>query len=435
MPNTVVLVHGYSVRSLSAYGQFPALLVSEGFTPASIELSAFDSLDNNITCDDLALALEEQVTLLESRGQLDVATSAFVVHSTGAIVTRRWMLNRLKAIKPLPSHFISLAGANHGSTLAQLGASRLNQIHDQLQKADGYGQQVLNDLDYGSAFLRLLNREWLTAINKGALETFLFSMIGDDHSDLADQIFWQTKEPACDSTVRVCGGNLNYTWITANPDGNPPMLTPEVMKVEVPHLVVHGFSHTGDRGIIDSVRSTRDAPFAALMDALRVTDQQSYRNLATRWAATTSAWSVQLPDQNSSLLVFRLTDESGRPITDSVIFLTDKDAATGTIAPMLQPHQPIQNAVDGSAVSFYVQHAAFSGGHVAAVQISPRSGSPLIDYRDVTYDASAHIMSIVQPNETTYIDVSVNRDVSQTYRLVNYSTKPDVNAQWPPLPA
>jgi hypothetical protein len=434
MPKNVILVHGYSVRSLSAYGQFPALLVSEGFDPADIELSAFDSLDNSVTCDDLAIGLETQIHSLEGAG-LDVASSAFVVHSTGAIVTRRWILNRLADNKTIPSHFVSLAGANHGSTLAQLGQSSLNRLHDDLQGADGIGQQVLTDLDYGSAFLRKLNRDWLTALNAGKLNNiFLFSMIGDYHEDPIDQFFWQTKEIASDSTVRICGSNLNYTWVTADPNAVPPVLRPEIMKIDVPHLILHGFSHTGDKGIIDSVRTTRDGPFAALMEAFRVVDQATYAAVRSNWAATTNAWNAQNGPGCSSMFAFRLTDDSGRPIPDSLIVLTDHAGNTQTIAPLLQPHQPIQNEVDGSAVTFYVMYQAFSNGNVVTVQIQPKSGSPLIDYEPVDYDVSANIMLIVQPNETTYIDVSVNRNVSNTYRIVNYSTNPDMNKQWPPLP-
>ncbi|MGB6522714.1 MAG: hypothetical protein WBE83_13175, partial [Candidatus Cybelea sp.] len=129
MPTAVVFVHGYSVRSLSAYGLFPTLLVAQGFQRADIELSAFDSLDNCITCDDLAEALEQRIALLEAQN-LDVSKAAFVVHSTGAIIVRRWILNRIlhnrataAAKLNLPSHFVSLAGANHGSTLAQLGVT------------------------------------------------------------------------------------------------------------------------------------------------------------------------------------------------------------------------------------------------------------------------------------------------------------------------
>lgn len=68
MPTTVVFVHGYSVRSLSTYGFFPAPLVAQGFTRADIELSAFDSLDNCVTCDDLAEGLEDRMASLETQG-------------------------------------------------------------------------------------------------------------------------------------------------------------------------------------------------------------------------------------------------------------------------------------------------------------------------------------------------------------------------------
>lgn len=102
---------------------FSALLVAQGFTRADIELSAFDSLDNCVTCDDLAEGLEDRMASLETQG-FDVTKSAFVVHSTGAIIVRRWILNRIlynrtvpATAKRLPSHFVSLAGANHGSTL------------------------------------------------------------------------------------------------------------------------------------------------------------------------------------------------------------------------------------------------------------------------------------------------------------------------------
>jgi len=62
----VVLVHGYSVRSLNAYANFPALLQAEGYANTTIFLSAFNSLDDAITCDDLAVALEDHISKLEA---------------------------------------------------------------------------------------------------------------------------------------------------------------------------------------------------------------------------------------------------------------------------------------------------------------------------------------------------------------------------------
>src|ERR1700729_2496222 len=327
MPTTVVFVHGYSVRSLSTYGLFPALLVAQGFARADIELSAFDSLDNCVTCDDLAEALEDRMALLETQG-LDVTKTAFVVHSTGAIIVRRWILNRIlhnrtaTTKQSLPSHFVSLAGANHGSTLAQLGVTIVNRIRQDVQGADGVGQQVLTDLDYGSAFLLRLNGEWIDAVAAGELsDVFCFSMIGDDHSALSDQLFWQTKENGCDSTVRICGANLNYSWLIADPDESPPLFRSRGSGAMVPHLVVPGFSHTGPKGIIDSVRAERDAPFSALLEAFAVANEASYQALLVKWSDATRAWNAAHPDDCSSLLIFLLTDESFPPITDNLILL------------------------------------------------------------------------------------------------------------------
>jgi hypothetical protein len=442
MPTTVVFVHGYSVRSLSTYGLFPALLVAQGFTQADIELSAFDSLDNCVTCDDLAEALEDRMALLETQ-DFDVTNCAFVVHSTGAIIVRRWILNRIlrnqtapaAAKQSLPSHFVSLAGANHGSTLAQLGVTIVNRIRQDVQGADGVGQQVLTDLDYGSEFLRRLNSDWMGASASGELSgTFCFSMIGDDHSDFSDQLFWQTKENGCDTTVRICGANLNYSWLIADPDASPPLFSSQATGAKVPHLVVPGFSHTGAKGIIDSVRAASDAPFSALLDAFAVTDAASYQTLLAKWSAATNVWNAAHPDDCSSLLIFRLTDESGRPITDNLILLADSSNVAANVTASLQSHQPIQNEVDGSVVSFYVKNAAFMASQPHTVHIEARSGSPLVDYRDVDYVVSPQIQNLVQPNETTYVEVRLRRDVSGTYTVINFSTNPDFSTQWPPLP-
>ncbi|HEX2712191.1 MAG TPA: hypothetical protein VHM88_08215, partial [Candidatus Acidoferrales bacterium] len=124
----VLFVHGYSVRQLSAYGKFPAFLAGRGIPSTSILLSEFLSLDDQVTCDDLAAALEDHVTTqIEAEG-LTIARTAVLCHSTGALVARRWILNRLSQGKQLPSHLITFAGANHGSTLAQVGRTIIARI-------------------------------------------------------------------------------------------------------------------------------------------------------------------------------------------------------------------------------------------------------------------------------------------------------------------
>ena len=122
---SVLLVHGYSVRTLNSWGQLPQLLQANGLAREAIFLSAFVSLDDYVTCNDLAVALEHQIAVLERRG-LDLGKTAIICHSTGALVARRWLLDRRKAGEgKTPSHLITAAGANHGSTLAQLGRIEL----------------------------------------------------------------------------------------------------------------------------------------------------------------------------------------------------------------------------------------------------------------------------------------------------------------------
>jgi alpha-beta hydrolase superfamily lysophospholipase len=62
-----------------------------------VVLSAFNSLDDALSIDDLAAALEERVATLETGGVLPgwkTSQSAVICHSTGALVVRRWLLNR-----------------------------------------------------------------------------------------------------------------------------------------------------------------------------------------------------------------------------------------------------------------------------------------------------------------------------------------------------
>lgn len=121
MPSNVLLVHGYSESSLGAYSAFPNILREAMPSIQNVGLAAFDSLDDSITIVDLADAMEVRVALLESSQKGDITDTRLICHSTGAMIARRWILNRAAAGDPIPSHLITMAGANDGSTLAHMG--------------------------------------------------------------------------------------------------------------------------------------------------------------------------------------------------------------------------------------------------------------------------------------------------------------------------
>lgn len=430
----VLFVHGYSVRQLSAYGQFPAFLAARGIPSTSILLSAFLSLDDRVTCDDLAAALEDHVTTqIEAQG-LTIARTAVVCHSTGALVARRWILTRLSRGQQLPSHLITFAGANHGSTLAQVGRTIIARLFRNVVEQSSVGQQVLTDLDYGSAFLWRLNDEWLDQRIAGRLsDVRCFSLGGDNHSGFAGEVFWQVGEAGSDSVVRVSGANLNYTCIEADPYATPPVLRLVSPARSTAHLIIPGYTHGG---IIGDVRAPAEPPFQALLQALAVGDDAAYQAVVADWAGRTQTWTAQHPDQANATIVFRLRDEGERSITDNLILIGDRQGNANNVSGSLQPHQPIQNATDPSSVSFYLNYARFITTRPHLVHVEARSGSPWIDYRDLDYTADP-TLALVRPNEFTYVDIKLPRDVSKTYAVVSYDPGRGVNAlnaTWPPLP-
>lgn len=145
------------------------------------------------------------------------------------------ILNRLARGPPLPSHLITVAGANHGSSLAQVGRTAIARVFRWImQDGRAVGERVLADLDYGSTFLWAVNTEWLDAWNTKGLpaQVYCFSYGGDklgasplsNIPEFPEVPGWQFLEPGSDSIVRVSGANLNYSLLTA--DAGAGALTP-----------------------------------------------------------------------------------------------------------------------------------------------------------------------------------------------------------------
>ena len=486
MPS-VVLVHGYSETSLGAYQHIPELLSAAGFD--AIVLSAFDSLDDFVTIDDLAGALEMRVADLEATG-FDVRDASFVCHSTGALVVRRWILNRRAAattpdLAVLPQRIVTMAGANHGSSLAEIGKTPIGYLQKLLfSHVLSVGKGVLTDLEYGSDFLWRLNDEWLTAWNDPQhplhSQMLAFSLGGDCiGNDKAMRLFWATCESGSDNTVRISGANLNYTFLDADPSANPPKIEPRFLNRLVPHLILHGYSHFGsDTGVLHATAAD-DAAFTALLTALQ-TLAADYDALAQRWAALNLAWTNGNPNDANSTVVFGLKDQVGRPIADCMIAFWDEQdiqgdprnvtlpasrpqtadfvppaAETPAEAAMRQQvidaslsssqaildHSPIHNDVAVGSYSFYLNYPKWcgpDGQRHHAVYIEAVSESQYIDYRATIYRPSVDINRLIQPNQFTYVRVTLSRNSDDEYAMYKWEPALDAAARtaavWRPFP-
>lgn len=484
MPS-VVFVHGYSETSLAAYQHMPELLNQAGYD--SIVLSAFDSLDDFVTIDDLAVALEMRVADLEATG-FDVRSAAFVCHSTGALIVRRWILNRRDAAKTpdqavLPQRVITMAGANHGSSLAEIGKTPLGYLQKLLSKhVLSVGKGVLTDLEYGSDFLWRLNDEWLSAWNDTGCplydQVLAFSLGGDSIGSDVMKLFWATCESGSDNTVRISGANLNYTFLEANPDSDPPAITSRTLSRGVPHKILAGYSHFDDVTGILHATDANDAAFAAMLTALR-TSSADYDALAQQWHNENLAWAAQKADDENSTVVFNLCDQAGAPIGDCMIAFWNEDDITGdprnVMLPPTRPstgdfappaaetpaeaavrqevitaslnssdaiisNSPIHNAVDLGSYSFYVNYPKWVGDGTRhhAIYIEAVSDSQYIEYKPTIYRPSQDIERLIQPNQFTYVRVSLNRNPYDEYAFYQWAPALDPQARaaavWRPFP-
>jgi pimeloyl-ACP methyl ester carboxylesterase len=459
MPKFAVIVHGYSESSLSAYARFPDALQEAAPELQRIVLSAFNSLDDGVTIDDLAQGLETRMAALEALKPWDTTDAVFICHSTGALVARRWILNRLDSGKPIPSHLITMAGAWHGSTLAQLGRTPMGYAQKYLLKHSlSVGARVLIDLDYGSDFLLRLNREWLAkrygnpdgavAADARLAAMFQFTMGGDSlGTDDAVKTLWQSSESGSDNTVRISGANCNYTYLVADAGAGTMRAVPSKPQ---PHLIIPGFSHYGpDTGILASNIPTGNpaqpmAPIAAIRQALNVTDVAGYNALIDAWSAKNAQWVTANQDSANATIVFSVHDRGGGPISDCFIGLLDAqqpglnvavptDNQNALVKAMLAVTPSIQdNNTERGSYSFYVNVPKFYDVSLHLVTVQAQNDSTCVTYGPLNFTVDhATVEHLLFANQFTYIDLALPRNADESFAL--FATQPIDTTAWPPF--
>ena len=120
----VVIVHGYSDHAQSC-GEWCRQLRKAGYAASDIHVTDYITLSNEITIKDIAEGFDRAIRLqagLRSGEPFDA-----IVHSTGMLVLRSWLLT-YEARRDRLKHLIGLAPATFGSPLAHQGRSMLGAI-------------------------------------------------------------------------------------------------------------------------------------------------------------------------------------------------------------------------------------------------------------------------------------------------------------------
>ena len=263
----VLLIHGYSAAGKDLMPWKQALCDARIVT-VPIEVGNYISLNNEITLKDLGEAFDRALRLTPwSTGSKDDSwTFDVIVHSTGMLVLRQWLVSdpfpagdprsRLRRLK----HLVGLAPATFGSPQAKQGRSFLGALvkgnRDLGPDFLNAGDAILDGLELASSYTwNLTHKDMLCAspfYDKGANTPYVTVFVGDQaYSGIASI----DNPPGSDGTVRWAGCSLNTRKVSldfrreprlldANGDLTRCNLSPwESSRLGAPVIAVSGKNH------------------------------------------------------------------------------------------------------------------------------------------------------------------------------------------------
>ncbi|PWK93059.1 phospholipase [Fulvimonas soli] len=455
---TLVFVHGWSVTNTSTYGRMPQQLQQQaaaaGITLAlaDIWLSEYVSFDDRVTMGDLVRAFDRALRDLH----LVDASFACVTHSTGGPVVREWL--RAQRDKPgrystmRLSHLVMLAPANFGSALAVLGKGVLGRLKAWFDGVEP-GQRILDWLSLGSAESLSLNLDHIHGADPAAKGQYLFVLAGDrPDRKLYDHLNSYTGEDGSDGVVRIAAANLNarHAVLAAPSAAAPDSLGLTLLQgPRCAFKLIAGAAHSGDEhGILASaapatteavlrclgVRSAAD--YKALCDAF---DAENARRDADKVELEPALFGprVHIHDPRS-MLVLRLADEAGEPLTGAGFLLTAGPQASPDQMPEGFMLDRQANAKNAATVTLFLNHALLAGDARVAdpanprktlraavpshrpygAQVRPADLAGLVHHALAASVAGEDLFAMFGPHQTTVLDVVLPRKVHEgVFRL------------------
>ena len=462
----LVFVHGWSVTDTNTYGNLPARLRNEAraenldVTVKHVFLGKYISFHDEVKLADISrafrTALDDQLRTQLNKGHRFVC----ITHSTGGPVVRDW---RRRYYDDVPgsgtcpmSHLIMLAPANYGSALAQLGKGRISRLKSWFGGVEP-GQGVLDWLELGSSEAWELNNEWLDNGQGriGAKGFFPFVLSGQSiDRKFYDNLNTYTGESGSDGVVRVAAANLRGRRIelsqVAAKKNRQGELAADKLEVageasgpETSLRIVRGAAHSGDgmgimRGTGKAAGSAKGRDtVTAILDCIRVRSLADYRQVVKKHAAETMAVQEEerlevedkflLPDSHFihdrySMVIFRLRDDEGYPITDFDLLLTaGRDNDPNKLPKGFFMDRQL-NRRNGSTITYYfnydimvgapeVKHGnkvireATRGADALGLRVMPRPDEGFVHYLPCEIRASRALLEhTLLPNATTMID-------------------------------
>lgn len=451
----LVFVHGWSVTHTDTYGELPQILSALGAQRGlSLELvdlflGRYISFHNPVRMGDVVRAFDQALRDALPDGKGGIATFSCLTHSTGGPVVRSWVEKYFgsRRLKQCPlEHLVMLAPANHGSSLAALGSSRIGRLKSWFDGVEP-GTGILEWLELGSEEGRALNRQWLDYRPRTSGAKFRpFVLTGETiDKKLYDYVNPYTGEWGSDGVVRVAAANLDYSWLTlieteavvamtgeVDEDGRPRQarLLERQGELKVsepcPLFIVPEASHSGDKlGIMRSPTLANAASkpvVAAILEALAVSTRKGYEALFVRWKKENlDRQAGEGKGRRFFQLVVAVEDDQGRPVADYDFILLAGDTYDPDKLPKGFFVDKQRNKHAPQTITFYLDFDAMMSVRrdKFGFRILARPDGGFAFYRPVEFRSDVEkIDTFVDENTTLYLNVVLRRHVDrQTARL------------------
>jgi hypothetical protein len=466
---TLVFVHGWSVSNTSTYGQMPQQLQQQAastgvtLTLANIWLSEYVSFDDAVSMADVVRAFDHALRDLH----LTDASFDCITHSTGGPVVREWL--RAQRDKPGSystirlDHLVMLAPANFGSALAQLGKGvlgRLKSWFDGIQP----GQRILDWLELGSVESLSLNLDHIHGPDPLASNHFLFVLVGDrPDRALYDHLNSYTGEDGSDGVVRIAAANLNARHALLTIQGNPVGNAVDALTLNLQQgprcafKLIADASHSGAaHGILQSAAA---ATITAILRCLQIRTAADYTALCTAFDdenAQRDANKVELDPAGPfsprvhihdprSMLIVRLTDEVGEPLTGAGFLFTAGPQASPDMMPDDFMIDRQANSKARTTITLFLNHALLAGdarvtdptntrktlrAAVAShrpygANVQPTDLAGLVHHALAKTAAADDLFSMLGPHQTTVLDVVLPRKIHEGVFRLTQSLAPE----------
>lgn len=403
----IVFVHGWSVTNTDTYGGLPVRLRCEAealklnVRIEELFLGRYISFHDEVRLSDISRAF--RTALADELSDLLQAGTRFVciTHSTGGPVVRDWWHRYYESdpqagICPM-SHLIMLAPANFGSALAQLGKGRLSRLKSWFEGVEP-GQGVLDWLELGSSEAWELNSRWITSdgshIGPDGIFPFVLTGQSIDRS-FYDNLNSYTGESGSDGVVRVAAAHLGGTYLKLVQEapqpvsGQPGVFSAQALNVgmmkrapETALRVIGGKSHSGEtmgimRSVAESLADTNsretvyailactqvrtDVEYMALCQQFRVETESVQKRELLEVERHLFRSDVNFIHDRYAMVMFRVRDDEGHPVTDYDLILTAGPEADPNHLPQGFFADRQRNSLNPEVITYFLNRDVMKG--------------------------------------------------------------------------